>query len=639
MKKWRPLDRDKRRGFVIDEERIKTIFRTLYSDALFLKFYLLLDQWGVVEKAETYVQLLAAEDDDHPLVMEMLAEVSAKLGRRKEADEMYGKVINHPDVSDQLAMAAFYDVDDLLNKVRLAPAVAHTLDGRPENLFSMGKMLQDSGNYDLAVNYYTLGLNQNPHYYEIYQYLSTATGNDEPLSSARKRFPYSYTLMEVAGDYYAEKEEPASKQKALKYYDMALKLVPSRMKLPRKKAKMLRQLSRHNDAAQFLSAWIAEHGRKDLATAGDKAHLANTYLKMGKPQLALETITDWMDSYKAEVLMVGARVHEHMGHIEQAEGIYRKAVNRYTTSHYVRSGVAAFLWRQGRHEEAAQMIALGRKSAGQFSRWYFEDFFDVFVQGPEDQILEAVGFLIKHGATPWEIRSLGVRFHHKKRPEVAFRIIQKTDVQEQVSMERLQKSVSMYKVLKDWKGQEEATKYLHKATPEHLKALLTMLLLKSGLFDLALIELRDPQTYPPRHGEYLWLQRLIAWQALGKKPSGLEREMIAHYKGSSSDYYHDIGRYLLGMVSRDELLSSMKISKQRCEFAYYIGLSERLKANFPEAANWYHLCLETLMQNNGEFHLAYNELCWWSHMGMEKRHRLLSDDIRTYRQLYQGVGK
>ncbi|MFQ6078884.1 MAG: tetratricopeptide repeat protein, partial [Thermodesulfobacteriota bacterium] len=633
INRWRPLGRDKRRGFVIDEERVKTIFKALYSDALYLKFHLLLYQWAVVERAENYAQLLAAEDDNHPLVMEMLAEVFAKLGRRKEADEISEKVINHPNASGQIAREAFYNVDGFLDKVRLAATLAHRLDGRPENLFSMGKMFQNFWNYDLAKRYYTLGLDQNPYFnnYKIYKYLSQVTGNDEPLSSAQKRFPDSFKLMEVAGDYYAEKEDSISKQKALKYYDMALKLVPSKMMLPRKKAKMLRQLGRHNDAARFLSAWIEEHGRKDLATAGDKAYLANTYLEMGKPQLALEAITDWMDSYKAEVLMVGARVHEQMGQIEQAEQIYRRAVNRYPTSHYVLSGVAASSWRQGRNEEAAKTISQGRKISVQFSRWYFDDFLEVFVRNPENRILEAVEFLIKHGATPWEIRTLASRFHHKKRYEVAFRILQKADLQEQVSMERLQKNVDMYKVLKDWKGQEEAIKYLHKATPEHLKVQLTMLLYKSGLFDLILTELSDPQTYPPRYEEFLWLQRLMAWLALGKKPSGLEGKMIAHYRGSSSDYYFDIGRYLLGMVSRDELLISMKFSKQRCEFAYYIGLSERLKANFPEAANWYHLCLETLLQKNGEFHWAYNELFWWSRMGTGNRHRLLGDDIRTYR--------
>ena len=81
----------------------------------------------------------------------------------------------------------------------------------------------------------------------------------------------------------------------------------------------------------------------------------------------------------------------------------------------------------------------------------------------------------------------------------------------------------------------------------------------------------------------------------------------------------------------------MKTAKQRCEFSYYIGLAERLKNNFSEAANWYHLCQETLLENNGEFHWASNEVFWWAHMGTRKRHRLVGDDIRAYRQLHEGL--
>jgi hypothetical protein len=147
----------------------------------------------------------------------------------------------------------------------------------------------------------------------------------------------------------------------------------------------------------------------------------------------------------------------------------------------------------------------------------------------------------------------------------------------------------------------------------------------------------------PAYKEFLWLQRLIAWLALEKNPAGLEKDFIAHYKQGWLDnmkskisgkntykYYNAIGRYLLEMISRDELLTRIKTSKQRCEFAYYIGLRERLKSNFPEAARWYRLCRETLLPNNGEFHWASDELFWWAHMGTKNRHRLPGDDIKAY---------
>jgi hypothetical protein len=136
---------------------------------------------------------------------------------------------------------------------------------------------------------------------------------------------------------------------------------------------------------------------------------------------------------------------------------------------------------------------------------------------------------------------------------------------------------------------------------------------------------------------------LIAWLALEKQPADLNRIFFDHYSPNSlnnteskvqtknpHNYYYDIGRYLLGLMSYNELISLVKTPKQRCEFSYYIGLRERLKSNFPEAANWYHLCLETLLRNNGEYHWAAKELFWWAHMGTQKRHQSLGDDIKAY---------
>jgi hypothetical protein len=341
-------------------------------------------------------------------------------------------------------------------------------------------------------------------------------------------------------------------------------------------------------------------------------------------------------------MMIGARAYEELEELDKAEMIYREVVNRYPTVDHVLSGTARFLWRQGRYTEAAQIISHGRKSMGKFSDWYFKDFLEVFGQAPEDRIMEAVTLLDKYGATHWEICGLGLRLHDKKRPEVAYKILQGASTQH--PMENLEKSVSIYKVLKKWKGERESLEYLHKTVSPQMRGPLTMVLFKEGLFELILIDLKDPKAYPQPYREFCWLQRLIAWLALDKNPADLEKEFVSHYeKGlwkkltqkNSFDYYHTIGRYLLGMVSQEELLGCVETPKQRCEFTYYIGLSERLKSNFPDAANWYQICRETLLQNNGEFHWASDELFWWAHMGTKNRHRSLREDIEEYRRRSQ----
>ena len=643
LERWRPFGRGGERGFFIDEKQVKAIFRTLYCDAVFMRFNLLLNRWAVLEYAENYMNLLAGEDKNHPLVMEMLAELYVEIGKRKEADGVCANAIRHPNVSGGLAGRAFYQVEDVLSQVSLAPLVAQKVDGRPEGLFYMGTIFQRLWNLDLAEKFYGLGLLQNPYKYHIYKYLCQVTGSDEPFISSLTKFPYSFTLMEEAAHYFGEKEDLASKERAMEYYEKALKVAPTRDSLHRDKAKLLRKLNRHEEAVQVLKTWIEKNRQKEgLTLTFFKTQLARTYLEMKKPHLALDAVAGEIASYQAGAMMVGAMVYEDLKKFDKAEETYLKAVGRYPKVDHVLSGTAAFLWRQGRYEEAAKMIAQGRGTMGKFSRWYFDEFLRVFSEASEERVMDALNLLIKHGATPWEIASIAFYFEQKKRPEVAYRVLQAASNQPQTSMERLEKSADIYRVLKNWKGKEEALNYLQNAVPVQMRGPLEMVLFKVGLFDLILTELINPEGSLPQYKEFVRLQRLIAWLALERNPQDLEKEMVSHYKEKAlknvdpndpSDYYYRIGCFLLGIISRDQLLSLIATPKQRCEFAYYIGLSERLKRDFPKVTIWYHLCRETLLQNNGEFHWASNELFWWTYLGVKDRHRLVNEDLEKIRKM------
>jgi len=511
LDKWIALEFKTNQGFLIDGSHIKTTFRTLYTGAIFLRFIILMDRWGKVDKAENFAQMLAIKDKDHPLVMEMLADVNAERGKRKEADKICTRLIIHPQASGRLIFNTIFNLEDPLNQIRLTAIAAQKIDGRPDYMFFKGRILQKHLYYDLAEKYYRLGLKQNPYYY-WYTNLSHVTRSDEPLASAIKKYPFSFTLLEEAGDYFAEQIDHNSKEKAIECYTQAIKLVPNRRSLPRKKARVLRQLDRHEEAVDILQTWLKENDTKDMTMVYYRSALANNYLKMKKPQLAMEVIRDDIDSYQSGAMMVGARAYEDTGQVREAEGIYLKAVKRYPTLAHVLSDTAAFFWRQSRSQEAAEFIAKGRKSMWRFSPWYFKDFIESLASAPEEEILEAVDFLIKNGATNWEVSSLGYRLQQNQRPEVGFKIIQKIKVQG--TMLRLEKIIDLYKILKEWRGgEEEALDYMRKAVPPNLRAPLAIVLYKEGLFDLILTEIDDSIEFKPAYKEFLWLQRLIAWLA------------------------------------------------------------------------------------------------------------------------------
>lgn len=275
-----------------------------------------------------------------------------------------------------------------------------------------------------------------------------------------------------------------------------------------------------DEAVGVLKTWLREYGQNDLTALSYKASLAEIYLDMGKPNLAVAVLADEIDSYKADVLMVGARAYEETGQNDLAEQVYLKAVNRYPTVDHVLSGTAAFYWRHGNGEIAAKLISRGRNSMGSYHQWYFTDFLEVFAQTSEKQIFQAVDLLAKHWATHSELNSLAFYFRGKERPAVAYKILEKSPAK--LTMERLEKCVYIYKVLRDWQGEEEALASLHKAVPSKLREPLTMVLYSQGIFDVILAELNNPKAYSKAHREFYWLQRLIAWLALEKNPSELE---------------------------------------------------------------------------------------------------------------------
>jgi tetratricopeptide (TPR) repeat protein len=627
LEKWRPMGEKGDNGLIINDKMTKNVFKTLYTDALYLRFYLLFSRWCVVEKAWTFVQSLEAEDKDYPLVMGMMAKILKQMGNTEEANKLALRVIKHPDTSNSLALWAFFTPNEHMEKVKIGPDAAYALDGRPTSLSWLGSVFQYLYNYDFAEKYFILALERNPYLYDTYFNLFHVTKSSEPIIKAMTIFPDNFVLLERIGDYLVGAKDTKVVEFALKCYEKALELSPTNRSLPKDKAWALRRLNRYDEAAEILRVWLDEDKAHDLVTISYKAALAETYLEMGKPQLAMELV-DMISSYKANAMIAGANVYEANGRKDEAEKVWIKVVNRYPSSDGILSEAANFYWRNGSYKEAASLIAQGRKIKGKISQWYFIDFKNAFKTASDDEMLKAVDILKNTGAGTWELQSLAMRISKYNRPEAAYRILQKVDVQG--TMLQLEKKVNIYKVLQKSRGQDDALKYLNKAVPQNLRGHLTMVLYDDGLFEAVLDNLKNPEKFSEKYREFVWLQRLIAWHMLENKPDALASEFENHYKKSSTDYYHAIGCYLMGNMSRRELLQKIETPKQRCEFTYYIGLSERLKGNFAEAANWYHLCSETQLENNGEFHWATTELFWWAHMGTTRRHRSIADDKRLY---------
>jgi len=267
----------------------------------------------------------------------------------------------------------------------------------------------------------------------------------------------------------------------------------------------------------------------------------------------------------------------------------------------------------------------------------------IFESSHEDRILSAVDALIKNDAGFQEINSLGLKFAEMGRPDIAYWVIQKAYPWH--PSESMQKNVDLYQVIGKWQSEVKALRFLEKAVPPHQGGELARTLYERGMYNMILSEYVIPENHPPAEQEYVWLQKLVAWLFIRRDFPEMEELLDKHYEedlrpddlgaepdGLSGEDFHTIGRFLLGIISREELLGRIKNTNQRCVFAYYCGLYERLRENFTTAANWYHICRETLMKENNEYSWASRELGRWAETGLDNRHRSIADDMRWIKE-------
>ena len=632
LKQWEPFPKGDSFTLLIDAARVRRMYRILYFDAIYQRYNLLANRWGVNDMAATYVASLAEENEANPLILYMQAKTAIEAGNRTKAETLFKKMLLRGDTGIYLFYRAFANLTRSEDRLAFLPRAADKLDGRPANLFRMGWLCQKGVyHYDLAARYIASGLVLDPYNYSAYNDLAWLKGSDKPLLAALKRFPDSFELLKEAGDYYAGQAGYEAQRKAVALFSKAQTYAPSSKDITISLAKALRDSKQYTRAIKVLDAWLSAYGGTGLRTIIVKGWLASIYLKMDRPRKALACLGDAVHGYQAGVMMNVAKALEALGKTKQAAMQYMKAVDRYPTVAHVLSGTAAFFWRHEEYADAAKIIAVGRKIEAPDSRWYFADFLQVFEEKTDERIMQACRQLQKTGATSWELNALAWELTGKNRFKCAYGILK--NVRCTNSMHALEQVVRIYQLLIRWGKTRSAEKYLADTIESGQRVPLMMVLYKQGLFAEILKYVGNPDDTAPAYREFMWLQALIAWLAEDKPKGEIAHELIRHYAQDATDYYHHIGQYLLGKRSLDELLVDIRSGKQRCEIAYYIGLAYRLRGEFETAAHWYHICRETNLTNNGEYHWASQELIWWATIGTNNRHRLVKAD----RELSQAI--
>ncbi|MEJ2639555.1 MAG: zinc ribbon domain-containing protein, partial [Desulfosarcinaceae bacterium] len=168
LDRWQPVEKDTPVGRFIDARRIKTIFRALFEGAVSLRFNLLLNRWGVVDKAQQYFQTFSEGNENHPLALFMAIELAAERGKRGRVRTLFKKMAASRRVPARILLNACSHLPDTVSRLTYISRVAQGLDGRPDHLKKMGYLLSLAYNVGLASHFYALAQAYDPYDIDLY---------------------------------------------------------------------------------------------------------------------------------------------------------------------------------------------------------------------------------------------------------------------------------------------------------------------------------------------------------------------------------------------------------------------------------------------------------------------------------------
>ena len=619
-------------GWVLDMPQAIAVWRCLYLNAMYLRFRLLSERWEKPMLGEAFARRLARRDPQHPMVLAMLGRSAQKLGRPQEALPYLAEIGVHSEANGFMAAWVYDGVEAEPFRLQFWQQVFDRLDGRPAHLAFIGGFLYRLMSLDLADTYTTAALKLNPRFFEGYVLQAAITGRDAGLKDALETFPESLSLLFAAADYYAASGRTGDRETALGLYQALHRLQPANFHVVKQIYGLLRQLNRTAEALLFVESQLKSGPRSRDSASDLHLMLAETHLALGGPREALDSIDQEMASFSPPVLLIAARANEDLGNLDKAMDFIRRAAARGRKDPEVLLPVAAFFWRHGNDRQAAAYVSELREEGIRPLR-YEAQFAGSFSSARLKQMREAVGELIASGAGFEEIHRIVVYFAERGKDAIALELLSLCPTGSPA--EEMEAVVSRSQLIAMAKGKLNAIQFLADTVSPKKGNLLARSLYQRGMFDAILAEFIQPEAHPTGLQERVWLYRLTAWLATGKESRSMGTLLEEHYRNPyepagepdqplqvTETIYHTVGRYLMGHLSAETLLSTSPEIDHRAIFAYFVGLSHRFAGENGKATKWYQICLQTGAGGLMEYRWASRELAEWQAAGTQNRGRL-----------------
>jgi hypothetical protein len=375
--------------------------------------------------------------------------------------------------------------------------------------------------------------------------------------------------------------------------------------------KYLTKIKKYNLAQKMIKEWLHTHDRSsgfDYINA--RKELAKLYMKDSLYNQGLSSVEPVVSSWQAGALETKARLLSKMGKKNQAIQLAKQVIERYPNIARSRAILAGIYWENNEHSKAAETLKM---FPFKYESFDWKDiitpiFIEVFENRPEEETLHAFSELVPIQMDVTQLMYIPDEFSKMAKPKLAFQMQSKLRAP---GMNNLLLLIKAYTYLKQWKDKPSALQWLKTKIPKRMLGPATIFIYWGNEFDLLWDDWFDNLSNI-KAKETLWLMRAAASLKTGGKSNPKWEILKKHYANKGISYYHEVGQFLIGILSENKIIQKMKTPKQKCEIAYYIGLKKEFYNDIYSASDWYRACVETGLNRNLEYQWAFNTLNKWA---------------------------
>jgi tetratricopeptide (TPR) repeat protein len=339
--------------------------------------------------------------------------------------------------------------------------------------------------------------------------------------------------------------------------------------------------------------------------------LARIYQREGKYQEGWEAIEPVIESWQGGAMTRAARLLDKLGRPDEAEEMGRRAVSRYPDAARIRTTLAELYWEHGKPGEAAKVLA-SMPHQLTLSDWMYvvgPRFAAVFKNRPKEAAA-AFAPLLALNVNRFHLQGLAAAAAKAGKDDLAFEMVSRLPWQTTEEMVFL---TDAYRYLKASKGKEAALDWVRKAVPRGRLNELSLPIFWSGADELLWDLVESPEKGP--EPDRVWLMRAAAAARRGPESDPHRDTLLQYYGSPGPRYYHQIGRFLLGLATEREVLAVATDPRRRCEVAFYIGLRAKGEGRYADASDWFRVAIETGQERVAEYTFAYNTITDWQAEG------------------------